>query len=491
MPDRLKIYIVEDDDDARESLKDILELDDHQVTVFSTAQDAMEYDRFANVDVVLMDRRLPDGLAEELLPQLKAMAKDTDFIVITGFADMNAAIAALREGISDYLIKPVDPDALRATLSRLAKRRAVERELYRQRRFAEKLLETAEAIILVMDPKGRVLRANPYLLELTGYTLEEVIEADWIEKFVPDRDRDRIAEVFAQTVRQFKSRGIMGPIRTKDGRECEIRWSNTTLRNTDGKTTAVISVGLDLTDYVQAQRQLLQNERLAAIGQTMTGLAHESRNALQRLQNAVELLQEDLRGQPQALSDLAKIERAGHDIHNLLEEVRAYAAPVNLHLEPASLPRIWRRAWRSIEHRLEGANVTFQDASRCGEDSEQTRVRIDCRRMEQVFRNLFENALDAAEGPLHLTVSCRSTPDSIEVTIADDGPGVSETFRGKLFNAFASTKPTGTGLGLAICRRTVEAHGGQLQLESSEAGATFVIKLPKSRYDESRYDETR
>ncbi len=481
MPETLDLYIIEDDDDARQSLTDILELDDHRVTSFSTARAAMEFDAFANVDVVLMDRKLPDGLAEDLLPRLKAQATGADFIVITGYADMNAAIAALREGVSDYLIKPIDPDALRATLSRLAKRRTVERELYRQRRFAEKLLETAEAIVLVLDTRGRVLRANPYLLELTGYALDEVIEADWFAKFIPERDQDRIRNVFERTVGQVQNRGIVNPIRTKDGRECQIRWSNSTLRNARGETAAVLCVGLDVTEYVQAQEQVLQNERLAAIGQTMAGLAHETRNALQRLQNAVILLQEELAGQPQALSDLGKIERAGDTIRNLLEEVRGYAAPINLKLQRNSIPIIWRRAWRSIAHRLEGRKVTLNEFLPDSPDTDSCTVPVDADRMEQVFRNLFENALDATLAPLHIDIACECIEAALRITMKDTGPGIPDAFRQKLFDAFSTTKPTGTGLGLAICRRVVEAHGGSLVLAPSKGGATFVMTLPRAK----------
>ena len=478
MSEPLDIYIVEDDDDARESLKDILELDHHRVTAFSTAAAAIKHDDFANIDVVLMDRKLPDGLAEQLLPGLKIQAKNTDFIVITGYADMNAAIAALREGVSDYLIKPVDPDALRATLSRLAKRRVVERELYRQRRFAEKLLETAEAIILVLDPKGRVLRVNRYFLELTGYTMDEVIDVDWFETFVPKRERERIRDVYQRTENQVKTRGVINPILTKDGRECAVRWSNSKLRKANGETSAVLCVGLDVTDHVKAQQQLLQNERLAAIGETMTGLAHESRNALQRLQNAVELLQEELQDQPQALKDLATIERAGSHIRNLLEEVQAYAAPINLNLAVDAIPNVWRRAWRSIEHRRDGRDATIHEFSI---ESAECRIPIDATRLEQVFRNLFENALDAAKGPVQITVFCEATEDALFVTVQDDGPGVPDSYREKLFDAFATTKPTGTGLGLAICCRVVDAHGGKIRLIPSESGARFLIKLPKPR----------
>ena len=478
MPETLEIYIIEDDDDARQSLTDILELDQHRVTTFPTLQAALEHGGIGRIDVMLMDRKLPDGFAEDLLPDLKHLAKDVDVIVITGYADMNAAIAALREGVSDYLIKPVDPDALRATLSRLAKRRVVERELYRQRRFAEKLLETAEAIILVLDSHGNVLRANPYLLELTGYSLDEILDTNFCERFLPTAERTTAADVFEHAVNHAKTRGIVTPILSKRGKKIHVRWSNTALRNADGETAATLCVGLDVTNVMKTQKQLLQNERLAAIGQTMAGLAHESRNALQRLQNAVELLQEELAGQPQALEDLATIERAGRHIRDLLEEVRAFAAPIQLQLEEDFIPAIWRRAWRSLTFRLGDRQVRFADSLATDIEPMECPVAVDARRMEQVFRNLFENALDATDGPLTITVSCECTCDAINVTVHDDGPGVPESYRDKLFEAFTTTKPTGTGLGLAICRRTVEAHGGRLRLLPAQSGAKFMIQLP-------------
>ena len=401
------------------------------------------------------------------------------FIVITGHADMSAAIAALREGVSDFLIKPIDPDALRAGLARLARSVATERELYRQRRFAEKLLETAEAIVLVLDPQGTVVRANPYLLEITGYRLEEVIGVDWFERFIPERMRAEIRDIFEQTVNQMKTRGIINPIVARDGSESEIRWSNSTLRDINGKTTAVLSVGLDVTDFMAAQNQLLQKERLAAIGETMTGLAHESRNALQRMQNAVDLLQKRLVDDEIAMKDVAKIERAGHHIRDLLEEVRAYAAPIVLSRHGHALPPIWRRAWESIAHRIDDFSVSFVES--VDGDVDEIELSIDERRIEQVFRNLFENALDAADGELNIEVSAQCPPGDqniLETIIKDDGPGVPPTHRKTLFDAFATSKPKGTGLGLAICRRIIEAHGGSIQLLDTDEGACFLIQLP-------------
>ncbi|MEM7313866.1 MAG: ATP-binding protein, partial [Planctomycetota bacterium] len=454
----LNITIIEDDDDARSGLVDILELDDHVVTAFSTATAAKAHG-FFDTDVVLMDRRLPDGMAEDMLPEFRTFAHQADFIVITGYADMQATIAALREGVYDYLIKPIDHSALSASLARLAKRRATERELYRQRRFAEKLLDTAEAIVLVLDAKGRVMRANRFLLELTGYQSEEVIGADWFDLFIPEPHQEMVRRVFEETVNQMNSRGILNPVLHKNGEEKQIRWSNSTLKDVDGQTMAVLAIGLDVTDLVEAQTARLQAERLATIGTTVTGLAHESRNALQRMQNAVDLLKQALDGQPELIRDVEKIERGGQHIRNLLEEVRDYAAPIRLARANDSLENIWRRAWQSVSHRRTGRTVTLEEQV----DDEVPTMSLDASRLEQVFRNLFENAFDAVAGDLAIEIETQVADDQLVVYFRDNGPGVPASHRDKLFDAFATSKPKGTGLGLAICKRIIEAHGGTMR----------------------------
>ena len=102
--------MVEDDEDTCLNLCDILELDDHTVETVSTAAEALAPGRLAGAEVVLLDRRLPDGTAEQLLPRLQSVSPDAEVIIITGHADMDSAIAALRQGATDYLLKPINPD---------------------------------------------------------------------------------------------------------------------------------------------------------------------------------------------------------------------------------------------------------------------------------------------------------------------------------------------------------------------------------------------
>ena len=472
MPNRLRVLIVEDDADASENLRDILSLDDHQVTLESAAKSALVRAKSGTWDVVILDRNLPDGVADELIPAFKSALPMSEVIVVTGYADLDGTIAALRAGAADYIIKPINPDALRASLIRIAQKRRTEKELREERQFAQTILETAEAIILVLNTHGRIVRFNPYLAELTGYSLEEVADHDWFETFIPEEDRPRIRDVFERTVQQLESRGIINPILTKTGQTCDIRWSNTVLKDMDGKVTGVLTVGLDITDLITAQKRLLQAERLAAIGQTMAGLAHESRNALQRVQNSVELLELELEDHPQALADLAKINRASNDLRDLLEEVRQYAAPIHLEKTPSNIQQVWRSAWESLHVRRQGRDVRFHDRM----DKSPAATNIDTRRMEQLFRNLFENALDACHDPVEIGVECECQSDALRILVRDNGPGMQSSEKDHAFEAFFTTKATGTGLGLAIVKRIIDAHNGSICISNSPT--QFEIRLP-------------
>ncbi len=475
-PASLSVLIVEDDEDARVNLCDILALDGHRVTAVDRAAAVLQGDvDLSQIDVVILDRKLPDGMAEDILPRIRHRAPHVVAIIVTAFANMQSTIAAMREGAVDYILKPIDPAALRNSLNRLAERRRMELLLQEERQFAEKVLRTAEAVVVVLDVEGRVIRFNPYLTERTGVPLADAQGKDWFDLFIPEEHRDSVREVFRRTVNHLESRGVINPIHTASGERCDIRWSNTTLKDEDQRVVAVLSVGLDVTDLLRAQEKLLQSERLAAIGRTMTGLAHETRNALQRLQNALELLEMQLEGQQEALHDLARIQRAANDIRRLLEEVRSYAAPIQLSREVGSVALAWRSAWQDLQPRRDRRQVLFREEL----PENEPRVRMDYAKLGQVFRNIFENALDACADPISLDVSCRIEGDKVRVAIRDNGPGIHPQHREKAFDAFHTTKPTGTGLGLSIAKRIVEAHEGTIEVDHSPPGACFVIVLPR------------
>lgn len=475
----LTILLVEDDADTCGSLRDILEIDGHRVLFAGSLADAREIVTQQQVGVILLDRRLPDGSADDFLPELHAMVPTAEIIVITGYADMDSTIAAFRDGATDYILKPINPEALRKSVDRIAQRRQIETELVREQKFADIILNTAEAVVLVLDLDGRIIRFNPYFERISGWTLSDSSGKDWFDHCLPAKNRSHYRQIFLETSRDVDTSGIINPILTRDGRERQIRWSNTTLKDDHSRTYAVLAVGVDVTDLLAAQTKSLQSERLATIGRTITGLAHESRNALQRIQAGLEMLELELEQSPHAKRDLDSIQRATHDLNNLLEEVRSFAAPIHLHLEQASLPEIWSRVWRHIEVARQGRDVQLIESNGEGD----MMVKLDVLRIEQVFRNLFENSLAAAQDPVKIWVDCERDQDSsLRITVRDNGPGLSIEQREKVFEPFYTTKSTGTGLGMAIVERIVQAHHGTITVneQAPGGGATFTIELPSA-----------
>src|ERR1700680_402092 len=122
----LHVLVIEDDADTCVNLRDILELDDYRVATVGTAADALRRDDWSAYFAILLDRKLPDGTAEELLPRLRRLAPQAAVIIVTGHADVQGAVAAMRLGAADYILKPIDPDELRARLGRIAEHRRAE-----------------------------------------------------------------------------------------------------------------------------------------------------------------------------------------------------------------------------------------------------------------------------------------------------------------------------------------------------------------------------
>ncbi|MGD9855625.1 MAG: ATP-binding protein, partial [Planctomycetaceae bacterium] len=404
---------------------------------------------------------------------------EIDIIVDTGFADLEGTIAALRHGAADYILKPVNPDALRASLQRILERRRIQRVLHREHQFADCILQTAEAVVLVLDLEGRVVHVNPHLAQIAGWTADEIAGSDWYHRCVPEEGRDEIRDVCQRAAAGNETRGIIGPILTDKGRTRQIRWSHTALKDEQGAVTSVLAVGVDVTDLIEAQERSLQSERLVAIGQTMTALAHESRNALQRIQASVDFLGLELEGNPNAERDLRSIERAADDLRGLLEEVRSFAAPIQLDRTWCDLSGVWRRAWRHLAQIRSGRDAELAD--HVGEVD--LTLHVDAVRLEQVFRNLFENSLAACDDPVGIEIACSDTADQncVTIVVRDHGPGLTADQREKVFIPFFTTKSTGTGLGMSIVQRIIEAHGGTIRVgEAATGGACFVMNLPKS-----------
>jgi signal transduction histidine kinase len=240
---------------------------------------------------------------------------------------------------------------------------------------------------------------------------------------------------------------------------------------------AVLIVGQDFTERREAQERLLRSERLAGIGQMVTGIAHESRNALQRIQSCSEMLELEIEGNDEAMRLVRRMEEAQDHLIRLFDEVRGFVAPIQLECTPCRVDSVWREAWQLLETARRGRNASLADDTNVID----LNLDIDRFRMVQVFRNLLENSLAAGRDPVLIEIGCRDVQldgkAGVEISVHYNGPGLTPDARQNVFEPFFTTKTKGTGLGMAIARRIVDAHGGRIALGDSSAGAEFLITL--------------
>lgn len=229
-----------------------------------------------------------------------------------------------------------------------------------------RLVEAAGSVIVILRLDHSIAYFNPYAEELTGYAASAVQGKDYIELFLPERERLGVVEQLNANQMGQPTLGYENSIRCRDGSERCLVWNAQRLEDFDGKP-AILAVGQDITDRKVAEERALQSERLAAIGQTVTGLAHESRNAFQRSQACLELLALELEDRPEELELVSRIQRALDHLHRLYEEVRDYAAPIKLDRQLCDLAHLWRDAWSHLEVSRAGKAIAAGESLECGD----------------------------------------------------------------------------------------------------------------------------
>lgn len=238
-------------------------------------------------------------------------------------------------------------------------------------------------------------------------------------------------------------------------------------------------------ERVRNQDKLLQAERLAAMGQMVSAIAHESRNALQRIQVGVDVLRYEIDEGTEEREDLERIFRAKQDLQQLHDELRSFAGPIKLAVSAGELSEVWRQAWTNLQVSRTGRNVQLIEQTN-GVD---LNCKFDSFRLEQVFRNLFENSLAACTDPVQITVTCADTDNAespgLTITVCDNGPGLPKELKTRVFEAFQTTKAKGTGLGMAIAKRFIDAHAGTIEVGSDRGGAEFRITFPRKPNESS------
>ena len=472
------VIVVDDDEDTRENLCDILELDGYRVETAGTAGALLARQNWDDVALVLLDRKLPDGTPEEILPRLGQRAPQAAVIIVTGYADIDGAITALRGGAADYILKPVSAGALRASVERVLARQRAEREIDRLHREVASGQERYQALfentldgLLILDDQRQIVECNPAAAASLGYE-RQALRGQRLDSLVHNEEGEQPSRAWEIFFAAGKQIGL-----------CRLSRQDGTIIDVEYRAVENMAPGLhllsihDVTARKRAETRMRQSERLAAVGETMAALVHESRNALQRSKACLEMLALELEDRPEGLDLVARAQRAQDDLHRLYEEVRQWAAPLHLRRERCDLRELWTEVWIHVRQARPERAARLMEQIACD-----TCCEIDSFAMGQVFRNIFENAIDASPEQGEVTVRCTEARtgngNEICVTIADQGKGLSAEQQARIFEPFFTTKAKGTGLGMAIVQRIVQLHGGTISARS-DGGAQIEITLPR------------
>ena len=342
------------------------------------------------------------------------------------------------------------------------------------------VLEVSPDLILTLDGDGRIETANPAAAAALGLSASRLHGRALVEFLRPAEELPTGGPAAASAIDLIDSGGV-GTGAASVGLDDDPRTVLWQVRPLDCSGRR-LAVGLDLTDLLDAQQRAVRSERLAAIGQTLATLSHEAKNELLALRMGLEqlgVLWDDRDSATDMIDGLFEVQGR---LWRLFEDVRGYAAPIRLHPVPTSLADVWRQVWENLPGLPDRDARLVDDLGPGGERLDGCLA--DPFRLEQVFRNLFENALAACPDPVLIRVSCTETvwkgEPAVVVTVRDNGPGLSDEARGRLFEPFFTTKPQGTGLGLPICRRILEAHRGDLSAGPPGPGAEFRLTLPRA-----------
>jgi len=340
-------------------------------------------------------------------------------------------------------------------------------------------VETANSFVVGLNKDGEINLFNSFAEELTGYKREEVIGKSWFDIFIPCDDRERIFTVFKDMGSGHHSSTYENSIQTKDGKEVLLLWSNSFVRDDAGNIAGTLSYGIDVTQQRKLERQLAQSEKMSALGQLISGVAHELNNPLTGVIGYSQLLL-GTNCDDETKRMLTIVNNEAGRCHRIVDNLLHFAREYEPKKECIQINDVIQSTLDLKRYQIRVDNIQVE--LHLSGDIPETMG--DPHHMQQVFMNIVNNAHQAMldhSGSGRLTVETELRDDDIIIRFKDTGPGIPEDVMDSIFDPFFTTKPEGkgTGLGLSICRALVEDHGGRIYVESNiGAGTTFTIELP-------------
>jgi PAS domain S-box-containing protein len=365
------------------------------------------------------------------------------------------------------------------TLVDITEKRKMERQLEQQEEFRRRLLESFPDLILVVDLEERYTFVNSRASDLLGYQPQDLVG----KKISDLEDHSPELAALCHTVVSGKQAFASADYgaRHRDGSWRTMRASGSKLFDAEGKTSGVIISVRDITLERKLEQQVVQSERLAAMGAMIGGVAHELNNPLTSILGVSELLQ-DTETSETARKQLAMLQQQARRAADIVQNLTYFARPPAPGKSRIKLAEVVERTLNLHAYSLRKNNITV-DFLR---DEGLPHVLGDPHQLMQVFLNVILNAEQAireARDKGTLRIRTGKSDNSVWVSFHDDGPGIPKENLPSIFDPFYTTKRPGrgTGLGLSICKSVMKEHNGSIEAANApDGGAVFTVTLPVS-----------
>jgi len=461
LAEALSILVVDDDAQMLRTITDILRLRGYAPVMAGTGEKALELARAMTEApaVALVDLRLPDMDGMDLVGRLREIASLTQVVILTGNASVDSAVRALREDSNDYLVKPVQPDQLVGTIERAGERWQRRRAEVGMRESEERLrliFDHVSDALFIADDLGHIIDANPAACALSGKSIEDL---------------------HALTIGDV--------LREDDGRVLDIR-------STAFAPGVLVYTVRDLTRQRKLEDQLVQAQKMEAVGQLAGGVAHDFNNLLTVIMSYSSLLLSDIETNAEVRGDIQEISDAAERAAALTRQLLAFSRKQVLQTRPVNLNAVVTDVEKMLR-RLIGEDISLTTRL----DANLALINADPGQLEQVLINLAVNARDAMPGGGALTITTDNAVLSDEhgerhlgaapgkyvmLAVTDTGSGMTREVQQRLFEPFYTTKGPGkgTGLGLATVHGIVKQSGGDVYVYSELGhGTTFKVYFPR------------
>ena len=457
----MKVLVVDDDAQMLKTITDILRLRGYSSVIAGSGREALDITRAMSdaPAVALVDLKLPDMDGIELIGKLREITAMTEIVILTGNASIDSAVRALREHSNDYLVKPVQPDQLVATIERASER-------WQRRRAEVAMLESQERLRLIFDHVGDAL----FIAEDSG----RIIDANPAACVLSEQSLDSLRLLTISDV-----------LPENNGKVLDVR-------------SAAFAPGVlvytvrDLTPQRKLEDQLLQAQKMEAVGQLAGGVAHDFNNLLTVIMSYSSLLLADLGANDAVRSDIQEISDAAERAAALTRQLLAFSRKQVLQMRAVNVNAVVTNV-ETMLRRLIGEDISLSTHL----DSDVALINADPGQLEQVLINLAVNARDAMPGGGALTITTDNAELSNEhgerhlgaapgkyvmLAVTDTGSGMTRDVQQHLFEPFYTTKGPGkgTGLGLATVHGIVKQCGGDVYVYSElDHGTTFKVYFPR------------